>query len=187
MGIEAFAERARRELLATGDTVRKRTAETVSELTAQEAQIARLAAQLDGLAPIAKELADARARRLPLSFRVLGATTEPVPQWPDAALSIHGQYADEGLATLIAAERPDVIWFPAQVPETYSYTLSVALAAGTAIVVSALGALAERASGHPRAMLVRWDAAPAEWNEALLKAGALGSTTRAALSRVAIQ
>jgi DNA-binding CsgD family transcriptional regulator/tetratricopeptide (TPR) repeat protein len=43
MGIEAFAERARRELLATGDTVRKPTAGTVSELTAQEAHIARLA------------------------------------------------------------------------------------------------------------------------------------------------
>jgi DNA-binding CsgD family transcriptional regulator/tetratricopeptide (TPR) repeat protein len=43
MGIEAFAERARRELLATGDTVRKRTAETAGELTAQEAHIARLA------------------------------------------------------------------------------------------------------------------------------------------------
>ena len=43
MGIEAFAERARRELLATGETVRKRTVETASELTAQEAHIARLA------------------------------------------------------------------------------------------------------------------------------------------------
>ena len=42
MGIEAFAERARRELTATGDTVRKRTVETASELTAQEAHIARL-------------------------------------------------------------------------------------------------------------------------------------------------
>ncbi|MGH3228794.1 MAG: helix-turn-helix domain-containing protein [Streptosporangiaceae bacterium] len=42
MGVAAFAERARRELAATGETVRKRTAETVSELTAQEAQIARL-------------------------------------------------------------------------------------------------------------------------------------------------
>ena len=47
MGIEAFAERARRELLATGETVRKRTVETRDELTAQEAQIARLAR--DGL------------------------------------------------------------------------------------------------------------------------------------------
>ena len=37
MGIEAFAERARRELLATGETVRKRTVETRGELTAQEA------------------------------------------------------------------------------------------------------------------------------------------------------
>jgi ATP/maltotriose-dependent transcriptional regulator MalT len=43
MGIEAFADRARRELLATGESVRKRTVETRDELTAQEAQIARLA------------------------------------------------------------------------------------------------------------------------------------------------
>jgi ATP/maltotriose-dependent transcriptional regulator MalT len=43
MGIAGFAERARKELLATGETARKRTIETVDELTAQEAQIARLA------------------------------------------------------------------------------------------------------------------------------------------------
>jgi DNA-binding CsgD family transcriptional regulator len=43
-GAGAFAERARRELVATGETVRKRSAETLDELTAQEAQIARLAA-----------------------------------------------------------------------------------------------------------------------------------------------
>jgi ATP/maltotriose-dependent transcriptional regulator MalT len=45
MGAAAFAERARRELSATGETVRKRTAETVDELTTQEKQVARLAAQ----------------------------------------------------------------------------------------------------------------------------------------------
>ena len=44
MGMEAFAERARRELLATGETVRKRTVETLDELTSQEVQVARLAA-----------------------------------------------------------------------------------------------------------------------------------------------
>ena len=43
MGVEAFADRARRELLATGETVRKRRVETRGDLTAQEAQIARLA------------------------------------------------------------------------------------------------------------------------------------------------
>jgi DNA-binding CsgD family transcriptional regulator len=47
MGVEAFAKRARRELLATGEKVRKRTVETRDELTAQERQIARLAR--DGL------------------------------------------------------------------------------------------------------------------------------------------
>ena len=47
MGIEAFAGRAERELLATGERVRKRTVETRDELTAQEAQVARLAR--DGL------------------------------------------------------------------------------------------------------------------------------------------
>jgi DNA-binding NarL/FixJ family response regulator len=45
MGMDAFADRARRELRATGETARKRTAVTPrdEELTAQEAQIARLA------------------------------------------------------------------------------------------------------------------------------------------------
>ena len=43
MGMEGFAERARHELQATGETARKRTVETRDELTAQEMQIARLA------------------------------------------------------------------------------------------------------------------------------------------------
>ena len=43
MGMAAFAERARRELQATGETARKRTVEITVELTAQEAQVARLA------------------------------------------------------------------------------------------------------------------------------------------------
>jgi ATP/maltotriose-dependent transcriptional regulator MalT len=47
IGMEAFAERARRELLATGEQVRKRSAETRDDLTGQERQIAQLAR--DGL------------------------------------------------------------------------------------------------------------------------------------------
>src|SRR3954449_1697023 len=39
------AERARRELVATGETVRKRSPDTRDTLTAQETQIARLAAE----------------------------------------------------------------------------------------------------------------------------------------------
>jgi DNA-binding CsgD family transcriptional regulator len=47
IGAEGFAERARHELLATGETVRKRTDEERGVLTSQEAHIARLAR--DGL------------------------------------------------------------------------------------------------------------------------------------------
>jgi DNA-binding CsgD family transcriptional regulator/tetratricopeptide (TPR) repeat protein len=47
IGIEAFAERARRELLATGETARKRTVETRDDLTPQERHVAALAR--DGL------------------------------------------------------------------------------------------------------------------------------------------
>ena len=45
MGMHAFAERARRERVATGETVRKRSPETRDTLTAQELQIARMAAE----------------------------------------------------------------------------------------------------------------------------------------------
>jgi DNA-binding CsgD family transcriptional regulator/tetratricopeptide (TPR) repeat protein len=45
IGMHGFAERARRERMATGETVRKRTPDTRDRLTAQEAQIARLAAE----------------------------------------------------------------------------------------------------------------------------------------------
>jgi DNA-binding CsgD family transcriptional regulator len=47
IGMEAFAHRARRELLATGEKVRRRSAEARAQLTPQEEQIARLAR--DGL------------------------------------------------------------------------------------------------------------------------------------------
>jgi DNA-binding CsgD family transcriptional regulator len=44
-GMEAFAERARVELEATGERARKRTVDTLGDLTPQEAQISRLAAE----------------------------------------------------------------------------------------------------------------------------------------------
>ena len=43
MGMDAFSERARRELAATGEKVRRQTAQTLHDLTNQETQIARLA------------------------------------------------------------------------------------------------------------------------------------------------
>ena len=114
----------------------------------------------------------------PLAFRLLGATGAPLPRLSPARLSMTGEYAEHELPALLAAERADVAWFPAQVPETYAYTLSVAIASGLPIVASALGALPERLAGRAGAALLPPYAPPHEWNAALL---ALASTTRAPL------
>jgi glycosyltransferase involved in cell wall biosynthesis/GT2 family glycosyltransferase len=139
-----------------------------------------------GLHAVVACAADAKTRGLPLAFRVLGSTTLTIPQWPDAPLSIHGEYAESDLQALIEAERPDVIWFPAQVPETYSYTLSVAMAADLPIVASALGAFPERLAGRTRASLLPWNASAAQWNEALSAAGSANAAATRALPRIAV-
>jgi len=56
MGAGAFAERARAELLATGERARQRTAQAESELTPQEAQIVRLVSQGQSNRDIAGQL-----------------------------------------------------------------------------------------------------------------------------------
>ena len=55
-GMEAFAERARVELRASGERARKRTVETLDQLTPQESQVARLAAQGNTNREIAAQL-----------------------------------------------------------------------------------------------------------------------------------
>ncbi|MFO1415473.1 MAG: glycosyltransferase [Burkholderiales bacterium] len=126
-----------------------------------------------GLHVVAACARDAQERNLPLVFRVLGSTTEPIPQAPEAPLTIYGQYVDTALPGLIAAEKPDVLLFAAQVPETYAYTLSVALQSRLPIVASALGAFPERLAGAHGSTTVPWDAPPSRWNDALLAAAGL--------------
>ena len=123
-----------------------------------------------GLRVVEACAADARARALPLTFRVIGATTEPIAQSPATPLTIHGSYEEPQLAQLLAAERPDVLFFPAQVPETYAYTLSTALATDLPIVASAIGALPERLAGRARVRLLPFDSDAAHWNAALADA-----------------
>ena len=90
MGAEAFAERARAELLATGERARQRSAETESELTPQEAQIARLVSEGESNRDIAAQLflspstVDYHLRKV---FRKAGVTsrTQLRTPWPRTA------------------------------------------------------------------------------------------------------
>ncbi len=108
---------------------------------------------------------DARLRSLPLFFRVIGHADRDVRQEPEIPLSFSGPYNDIELPLLIGRERPDLIFFPAQCPETYSYTLSYALVTGLPIVAPRLGAFSERLADYPQAWLLDWDAPVTECND----------------------
>jgi O-antigen biosynthesis protein len=104
--------------------------------------------------------------RSPLLLRLVGHAAEPLPP----TLTATGSYEVDELPKLIASERPDVIWLPSQVPETFSFTLSAALHSGLPIVASNIGALPDRLRGVANATLLEYDATSAEWHEALLQA-----------------
>jgi DNA-binding CsgD family transcriptional regulator len=77
-GMEAFAERARIELQATGEHARKRTVETLDQLTPQESQVSRLAAQGNTNREIAAQLFISPSTveyHLRKAFRKLGVTS----------------------------------------------------------------------------------------------------------------
>lgn len=112
--------------------------------------------------------ADARARNLPLFFRVIGHTERELQPKSDLTLSFSGAYEDDELPLLIARERPDLFLFPARWPETYSYTLSVAMRTGLPIIAPRLGAFSERLADYPQARLLDWDTPPAGWNDQLM-------------------
>ncbi|MGZ5101012.1 MAG: glycosyltransferase [Usitatibacter sp.] len=113
---------------------------------------------------------DAHERGLPLHFRVLGYVARPLATWPEAPLTLTGEYPEGTLPRLIALERGDAMFFPAQCPETYSYTLTEAMASGLPIVATNLGSLPERLAGAAAAHLVPWDAPAARFNDELLAA-----------------
>jgi GT2 family glycosyltransferase/glycosyltransferase involved in cell wall biosynthesis len=111
---------------------------------------------------------DAMRRGLPLHFRVIGYIGRDIAQWPDAPLSVTGSYPDEHLDELLALERADAVLFLSQVPESYSYTLTVAMRSGLPILAPDLGAFPERLGGHRGATLFAWNLQPAALNDTLL-------------------
>ena len=99
----------------------------------------------------------------PVEFHLLGYGYRSLKTRPRAHLSVHGEYADADLPSLLDWLQPDLAWFPAQWPETYSYTLSACLQAGLPIVASDLGAFPERLSGRSWSWVLPWDTTTDAW------------------------
>ncbi len=97
------------------------------------------------------------------AFRLIGAPERDLPAAAARRIVATGAYEEAALPGLIARARPHVAWFPAQWPETYSYTLSAALAAGLPIVASAIGAFPERLAGRALTWLVDPGAPTSVW------------------------
>ena len=104
-------------------------------------------------------------QNMPLEFHVMGAAKLA----PTEGTTVYGAYEVSGLPTALERIRPHLAWFPAQCPESYSYTLSEAMHAGLPILASALGSLPERLAGRAWSWLHPWDASPESWLECLLK------------------
>lgn len=98
-------------------------------------------------------------RNLPLSFCLIGYAYRKLHR----SVAVTGAYEDARLDEAIRDLDPHVLWFPARWAETYSYTLSAALRAGTPIVATDLGAFPERVAGRPATWIESWALGPSEW------------------------
>lgn len=114
----------------------------------------------------------ARKTQAPVEFHLLGYGYRSLRTRPGANLTVHGAYQEDELADLLQWLNPDLAWFPAQCPETYSYTLSACLKAGLPIMASDLGSLPERLQHRPWTWLRDWQSTPQQWLDHLLQAKA---------------
>ncbi|HUB49848.1 MAG TPA: glycosyltransferase [Acetobacteraceae bacterium] len=98
-----------------------------------------------------------------LELHLIGHPEVKVPEAAEDRIVVTGAYSESELPDLLAQVKPHVVWFPAQWPETYSYTLSAAVAAGLPVVASCIGAFVERLHGRPLSWLVDPRASAEDW------------------------
>ena len=85
---------------------------------------------------------DARERNLPIRFIIFGITSGPVHDLSNVTTT--GEYREEEIYALLEQHRCHLAFFSSVWPETYSYTLSIALHAKLYPVAFDLGAIAQR-------------------------------------------
>ena len=103
-----------------------------------------------------------RERGLPLRWVLIGYLDrgrEPF-QSADGVFTMHGAYDSRELRELIEHYRVRLVVYPSAGPETFSFTLSEAWAAGRPAIVPPIGALADRVTGTGAGWVLSYD----DWN-----------------------
>ena len=117
-------------------------------------------------ADMLEEVAMLAARHnIPVEFHLLGYAYRSLRTQPKARLTLHGGYEEKDLPLLLDWLAPDAVWFPAQCPETYSYTLSASLESGLPIIAPNIGAFSERLQGRDWTWLCDWQQGASQWLE----------------------
>ncbi|CAA2138805.1 glycosyltransferase [Hyphomicrobium sp. ghe19] len=96
---------------------------------------------------------DALRRSLPLEFVVVGYTDLDVQTLPPN-LKVTGRYEEHEVISILERQNAHVVLMPSVCPETYCYTLSIALSAGFPVYAFDLGAPAERLASDARHVLL---------------------------------
>jgi glycosyltransferase involved in cell wall biosynthesis len=99
-----------------------------------------------GSAVLVEVARDALIRRLPIDYVIVGYTDRDSEFRKLANVRMTGSYSEDKVQDILASEAPHLAFLPSVWPETFCYTLSIALAAGLPVAVFDLGAQSERLS-----------------------------------------
>jgi GT2 family glycosyltransferase/glycosyltransferase involved in cell wall biosynthesis len=106
-----------------------------------------------------KQCADLAMRsHLPLEFVLIGSVERGL-ECGSVTFSQTGAYTAADFGANIERIAPHIVWFPGQIPETFSYTLSKCLDLGLPVAMHEIGALPERVAGRPWSWVL-----PVEWS-----------------------
>jgi glycosyltransferase involved in cell wall biosynthesis len=98
-----------------------------------------------------------------IELELIGHLEDNFPKPAAKLIRATGKYQEGDLPDLLKRIDPQVFWFPAPWPETFSYTLSVAIDTGLPIVASDIGSFTERLAGRPLTWLVDHRASAQDW------------------------
>jgi glycosyltransferase involved in cell wall biosynthesis len=98
-----------------------------------------------------------------IELHLIGHLEDSFPQSAVKLIKVSGPYQNRDLSKLLRRIDPHVFWLPSSAPETYSFTLSTAIATGRPIVATDHGSFTERLAGRPLTWLVDHLASSKDW------------------------